>query len=83
MVARLFGDVFAGVCEGIDDLSTVDLIVHRLTRAFAEPYQVAGKKQSLTVNLGVAITEPGDQPEQALRRAENAMGHKPARRRTA
>lgn len=83
MVARMFGDVFAGVCEDIEDSSTITLIVKRLAKVFARPFTIDGEQVPLLVNLGTAVAEPGDRPEQAIRRAENAIGRPAARGRSA
>jgi GGDEF domain-containing protein len=72
MVARMFGDVFAGVCEDIDDDSTVTPIVRRLRKALARPFEVDGDHVELAVSIGTAMALPHDRPEQAIRRAENA-----------
>jgi diguanylate cyclase (GGDEF)-like protein len=74
MVARMFGDIFAGVCEDIDDPATVSAIVDRLRTALRRPYAVDGHQVHVTVDVGTAMAQPGDRPDAAIRRAEPRAG---------
>jgi diguanylate cyclase (GGDEF)-like protein len=74
MVVRMFGDVFAGVCEEITDTKAVDLVMGRLARAFARPFVVGGAAVDLHVSIGSSLSSTeASRPEQLLAGAEGAM----------
>lgn len=73
-VGRLAGDEFVVVCERVPDRASVAEIAHRIVAAVAEPLDAPGAPAHLTVSVGVAVAEPGqDDPSDVLGRADAAM----------
>ncbi|MHA6783902.1 diguanylate cyclase domain-containing protein [Pseudonocardia saturnea] len=50
-------------------------VARRIIAALAEPIVVDGVAHAVSVSIGVTFTQPGEQPEQALRDADRAMYH--------
>jgi diguanylate cyclase (GGDEF)-like protein/PAS domain S-box-containing protein len=71
-LARIGGDEFVALCEGVDDESTAFGIAARVLAAVSEPVQIAGHEVSLSVSIGVAFAFTGD-PAELLRNADAAM----------
>jgi predicted signal transduction protein with EAL and GGDEF domain len=73
-VARMSGDEFAILCEGLDDPSLADTILHRFHEALSAPFMIDGHQLSVTASIGVAIDVHGqDLPAELLRHADQAM----------
>ena len=73
-LARLYGDEFAMVCEGIEDRAEADQIAQRIRRAIAQPFELSSTTLSITASVGVALTDTTDQsPQQLLDRSDAAM----------
>jgi diguanylate cyclase (GGDEF)-like protein/PAS domain S-box-containing protein len=72
-VARLGGDEFAILLEGIRSDTDVERIATPITAAFNRPLLVDGRGIESTASIGAACSEPGDDAEQLLRRADIAM----------
>lgn len=70
MVSRMFGAMYAGVCEAVDDPAGPTAIVSRLTKAFARPYRIDGRRATVKVNVGTVFANPDELPERAIQRAE-------------
>lgn len=81
MVARMYGDVFAAVCENINEPGTVERITDRLAHVLAEPYQLAGSRVPLHVSIGTTIARAHDDVTTTIRRAEDAAKHPAQRQR--
>jgi diguanylate cyclase (GGDEF)-like protein/PAS domain S-box-containing protein len=72
-VARLGGDEFAILLEGIRSDTDVERIAAPITEAFNHPLYVDGRGIESTASIGAACSEPGDDAEQLLRKADIAM----------
>ncbi|MBA2560042.1 MAG: bifunctional diguanylate cyclase/phosphodiesterase, partial [Propionibacteriales bacterium] len=72
-VARLGGDEFGVVLEGVD-LRQVMEIAGRVVDALGRPMVIQHEHRSLSVSIGVAVSDPGsDTAELLLRNADLAM----------
>jgi diguanylate cyclase (GGDEF)-like protein/PAS domain S-box-containing protein len=72
-VARLGGDEFAILLEGIRSETDVERIAVPITMAFNRPLLVDGREADATASIGAACSQPGDDAEQLLRKADIAM----------
>jgi diguanylate cyclase (GGDEF)-like protein len=73
-LARLAGDEFVILCEGLTDGSEADPISARLSAAFSHPFALDTVEVTMSVSIGIAfITEGRDEPEALLRDADLAM----------
>ncbi|CAN5316184.1 hypothetical protein BH18ACT9_BH18ACT9_01260 [soil metagenome] len=73
-LARLAGDEFVVLCEGLDDLSQAELVANRLGGALAQPFNLAKADVLVTASVGVAFAGDGlPVPEQLLHEADVAM----------
>jgi diguanylate cyclase (GGDEF)-like protein/PAS domain S-box-containing protein len=72
-VARLGGDEFAILLEGIRSEADVERIAVPITAAFNRPLLVDGRETDATASIGAACSQPGDDAEQLLRKADIAM----------
>lgn len=73
-LARVSGDEFVVLCEGVTSPPQVASLVRRIEAAFAQPFEVDGRELKITASLGVAHSSPsvplsGD----LLREADAAM----------
>jgi diguanylate cyclase (GGDEF)-like protein/PAS domain S-box-containing protein len=68
LVARLGGDEFAALLLGVDAVEAAE-VANALTATVAR----AGGAAGVTASVGVTSLEPGDAPDQALARADQAM----------
>lgn len=75
LLARLAGDEFVVLCEGIDDADSATAVADRLVAALARPVQVSGRELLVTASVGVATSEEwdGEDAEALVRRADKAM----------
>ena len=73
-VARLSGDEFVVICEGMHDDSMATVIAQRLAAALAEPVMLGGKTVPMLASIGIAVTDNAQaEPEDLLREADTAM----------
>jgi diguanylate cyclase (GGDEF)-like protein len=72
-LARLSGDEFIIVCEGLDQEIQIDAIAARIVDAISMPFDLAGTQVDLSASLGIAFAGTGDDPEEILHRADVAM----------
>ena len=80
-VARVGGEEFAVIMEGLSAPADARPVVERIQRAIAMPIDVVSSTLSISVSVGVAIApDDGDDAALLLRHSENAMS---ARKRTA
>jgi diguanylate cyclase (GGDEF)-like protein len=80
--ARLGGDEFVILCEDIHDATGVATsILARIEAAFAQPFRIRGTSVRVGISAGYAATgDPECDPEELLRRADDAMYARKARR---
>jgi diguanylate cyclase (GGDEF)-like protein len=72
-LARLSGDEFIIVCEGLDEEDQVDGIARRLAEAISIPFELGRVAVNLTASIGIAFAAPGSDPEQLLHKSDIAM----------
>jgi diguanylate cyclase (GGDEF)-like protein len=73
-VARLAGDEFTVVLEGVPSLEEAQAIATRIDDALAYPASVFGAPVALSASIGVALTTDGrGSVDELLRRADVAM----------
>ena len=73
-LARIGGDDFAMVCDGLSDESDVVAVAERVRASITEPIQWDGGDLVLSASAGVAFgTSASDSPDLLLRDAEAAM----------
>jgi diguanylate cyclase (GGDEF)-like protein len=73
-LARLSGDEFVIVCEGITERLGVHMIAGRIVEALGRPFSLDDAVVELSASVGIAFSAKGeDDPEQMLREADIAM----------
>lgn len=72
-VARLAGDKFVVVCDGVDDAVAATIIAERLLSVVRAPYVHSGDVFAVTASVGVALSGEVIDSEQLLGDAEQAM----------
>jgi diguanylate cyclase (GGDEF)-like protein/PAS domain S-box-containing protein len=73
-LARVGGDEFVVVCEGVDSPQDLLATAERLRASFAEAFEVAGRARQVTASIGVALAgAPHEDPELVVRQADRAM----------
>ncbi len=76
--ARLSGDEFVVVCEGVEDDAALARAATRLERAVAAPFEVAGRTVVLGVSVGRALHEAAPDCS-AVRRSGEPESHTASR----
>jgi len=73
-VCRLGGDEYTIIVPDIKTKSNVEIIVKRIVGSFVPKFDVAGKKVSLSVSIGISIFPfDGEDLDTLLRHADDAM----------
>ncbi|MDQ0074462.1 diguanylate cyclase (GGDEF)-like protein/PAS domain S-box-containing protein [Variovorax boronicumulans] len=74
MVARLAGDEFTIILEGLRDVNDATALASKLLEALRAPTVLAGAPFEVTVSIGVALWKAGDLDDaELLRRADEAL----------
>ncbi len=73
VVARSGGDEFAVLLPSTSLPQEATVVAERVAGAFAVPVVVGGVEAAVTVSVGAALSEPGDEPRELLARAVGAM----------
>ncbi len=74
MVARLAGDEFTIVLEGLRNVNDAKALAEKLVEALRAPTALAGKLVEVTASVGVALWRAGDVDDaELLRRADEAL----------
>ncbi|MEV0898549.1 sensor domain-containing diguanylate cyclase [Actinoplanes sp. NPDC049802] len=73
MVARLGGDEFVVVAEDLREPADALRIAERIVTALDEAVPVGGHLLRTPASIGIALSEPGDSPDDVLRYADAAM----------
>ncbi len=72
-VARMGGDEFAILCEGMTEASAAELS-SRIADVLSDPIQVEGRELGMSASIGIVITDNGDaKPTSLLTDADTAM----------
>ncbi len=73
-IARLSGDEFVVVLEGVRGKDDAERVMAQLQHSFAEPFEVGKFRFLLTASIGLAVfPDDGDEPAQLLRQADARM----------
>lgn len=73
-VARLEGDEFTCLLEGINSRSDMEIVAKRVLGYMAQPFAVKGEKVVVTASIGVAVYPlDGHEADELLRRAQGAL----------
>ena len=62
-VARFGGDEFTVLCESVGGVLEAVGVADRLQREIAQPLRAGGAELRLSASIGIAIAEPGDEPD--------------------
>ncbi len=82
-LARLAGDEFVALCEGLDAHSQADTIAKRFGAALDPIFDLSGVEMQVTASIGIAFTGTGvEAPEELLQDADLAMYRSKRHRRT-
>ena len=74
LVARLQGDQFAILLDGLKEVGHARVVADRVLAEILAPFTVGGREVRLAANVGVAVSATGyAQPEDVLRDAETAV----------
>jgi diguanylate cyclase (GGDEF)-like protein len=81
-LARLAGDEFVALCEGLDAHSQADAIAKRFDGALGRPFDLSGVEVTMSASIGIAFTGPGvAAPEELLQDADLSMYRKKRHRK--
>jgi diguanylate cyclase (GGDEF)-like protein len=72
-LARLSGDEFVMVCEGLEEEGQIEGLATRLDVAVATPFDLPGSAVKLSASIGIAFGGPDADPERLLHSAHTAM----------
>jgi diguanylate cyclase (GGDEF)-like protein/PAS domain S-box-containing protein len=73
-VARVGGDEFAVLLEGIGEVNDAVRVAKRIQDELQEPFEVEGQEVFTSTSIGIAVSTPEyDRPEDLLRDADTAM----------
>jgi diguanylate cyclase (GGDEF)-like protein len=73
-VARLEGDEFTCLLEGINCRSDMDIVAKRVLDSMAEPFKANGERVMITASIGVAVYPlDGRQADELMQRTQSAL----------
>jgi diguanylate cyclase (GGDEF)-like protein len=72
-VARIGGDEFTMLLDGVTNGDEAMLIAERVQRALADPFAVDGHDLFVTASIGLALSESDTSPPDLIRNADIAM----------
>ena len=72
-VARIGGDEFVVLSEGLDDASLAHPIAQRIVERLTEPFAVNGAIASIGASVGLAIATPTSSVEGIVKQADLAV----------
>ena len=73
MVARIGGDEFAVLCEGLSAAEQADVVAERIATALTESVELDGESWSVAASVGAAVDREPDSAEELVDRADRAM----------
>jgi diguanylate cyclase (GGDEF)-like protein/PAS domain S-box-containing protein len=72
--ARMSGDEFAIIAEGVTDLESIQAIAHKVLQSIAQPMEIEKHSFQLTVSIGISVySSTIDDVTALLRQADMAM----------
>jgi diguanylate cyclase (GGDEF)-like protein/PAS domain S-box-containing protein len=73
-VARLSGDEFTVILEGLGDPADAEAVATKLLETLRTPMRIGGSLVRVSISIGLAFLEPGEaDPASLLRRADEAL----------
>jgi len=72
-VARMGGDEFTLLLEGVVDSSQAMLVADRIQQAISRVFRIDGHELFVTASIGIALSSPGMTAAELLRNADIAM----------
>jgi diguanylate cyclase (GGDEF)-like protein len=72
-LARMSGDEFIVVCDGLDEEEQVERIATRVIDVIGLPFKLGAIEVDLSASIGIAFAGAGNDAEQLLHRADVAM----------
>jgi two-component system, cell cycle response regulator len=73
-VARMGGDEFTIILEGLSSESDISIIAQRITNSLAEPFELNDHKASIGVSIGITVYPSDDHEiDELLKHADAAM----------
>jgi diguanylate cyclase (GGDEF)-like protein len=72
-VARVGGDEFAVLCEGLASPDAAVAIARRINQRLCLPYRLASEEASISASVGVAVSSPGQDAGSLISEADAAM----------
>ncbi len=72
-VARLAGDEFTIILEGLGGVHDAKAVAGKLVATLSEPIALAGRCFQVTASIGIAMAREGDTEDPLLRRADEAL----------
>lgn len=79
-VARIGGDEFTILLDGVTDEASATLVADRIRHELSSPFVVGNHELFLTASIGISLSAPGRTPSELVRDADIAMYD--AKRRT-
>ncbi|HEY0532000.1 MAG TPA: sensor domain-containing diguanylate cyclase [Actinoplanes sp.] len=73
LAGRFGGDEFAVLMRGAVDEEAAVGVGERLVRSLSEPILIDGRRVSVGASVGIALSMPGEDPAELMRRADIAM----------
>jgi diguanylate cyclase (GGDEF)-like protein/PAS domain S-box-containing protein len=74
MVARLAGDEFVVILEGMRDANEADLVARKILQSLVPPIELASGGRQVTTSIGIAVRKLGQMdPAELLRHADRAL----------
>ena len=73
MVARIGGDEFAVLCEGLEAAEQADVVARRIAAALTESVEFDGENWAVAASVGAAVDREPDSAEELVDRADQAM----------
>ncbi|MEV0127156.1 sensor domain-containing diguanylate cyclase [Dactylosporangium sp. NPDC050688] len=73
VLARVGGDEFVLLLPGVVGGGDAEALAVRLRAVLAEPFDVAGHEVRIGASVGLHLAGPGEDPDEALRTADQAM----------
>jgi diguanylate cyclase (GGDEF)-like protein len=72
-VARVGGDEFLMLLEGVADEAACAQVANRMLRALAEPFRVMGKQLQIACSIGIVLHPDQGEPDKLVANADAAM----------
>ena len=73
IVSRIGGDEFAILLTGLHSIGDAEMVADKILATFAEPVEIEGTPTVVSVSIGIAMAERGEETELTLRHADLAL----------